>query len=90
MDFNALCKGSLKNTYNTIDKEHRCFIYSFFYKGLEHPVRVLLIYFSHVLESARHITNLYERSFLPAATRLWKELPSLILESQKLQRFRKG
>ena len=40
--------------------------------------------------AVRHNTNQYQRSFIPAATRLWNELPSHIVESQELQRFKTG
>ena len=40
--------------------------------------------------AVRHNTNQYERSFIPAATRLWNELPSHVVESRELQRFKTG
>ena len=38
--------------------------------------------------AVRHNTNQYERSFIPAATRLWNEFHSHILESQELRKFK--
>ena len=35
-------------------------------------------------------TSQYFRCFFPATTRLWNELPSCIVESQELQRFKTG
>ena len=35
-------------------------------------------------------TSQYLRCFIPATTRLWNELPSCIVESQELQRFKIG
>ena len=35
-------------------------------------------------------TSQYLRCFVPATTRLWNELPSCIVESQELQRFKTG
>ena len=35
-------------------------------------------------------TSQYLRCFIPATTRLWNELPSCIVESQELQRFKTG
>ena len=35
-------------------------------------------------------TSQYLRCFIPATTRLWKELPSFIVESQELQKFKIG
>ena len=40
--------------------------------------------------AVRHNTNQYERSFILATTRLWNELPSHVVESQELQRFKTG
>ena len=35
-------------------------------------------------------TEQYNRSFVPAATKLWNELPSSVVESQELQMFKSG
>ena len=35
-------------------------------------------------------TSQYMRCFIPATTRLWNELPSCIVESQDLQKFKTG
>ena len=39
---------------------------------------------------ARCNTSQYLRCFIPAPTRLWNELPSYIVESQELQKFKTG
>ena len=38
----------------------------------------------------RYNTSQYSRCFIPATTRLWNELPSSIVESQELQKFKTG
>ena len=38
----------------------------------------------------RHGTEQYKRCFIPATTGLWNQLPSSIVESQELQRFKIG
>ena len=35
-------------------------------------------------------TSQYSRSFIPAATKLWNELPSITVEAADLQKFKLG
>ena len=45
---------------------------------------------SQAFSVGRCNTSQYLRCFIPATTRLWNELPSCIVESQELQRFKTG
>ena len=38
----------------------------------------------------RFHTPQYSRCFIPAATKLWNELPSMIVEASELQKFKLG
>ena len=38
----------------------------------------------------RFHTSQYSRCFIPAATKLWNELPSMIVEATELQKFKIG
>ena len=40
--------------------------------------------------SIRYNTNQYSRCFIPAATKLWNTLPSAVVESVDIQRFKVG
>ena len=40
--------------------------------------------------SLRFSTTQYSRSFIPATTKLWNSLPSLVVESTELQKFKLG
>lgn len=45
---------------------------------------------SQAFSVGRCNTSQYMRCFIPATTRLWNELPSCIVESQELQKFKTG
>ena len=38
----------------------------------------------------RFHTSQYSRCFIPATTKLWNELPSVIVEATELQKFKTG
>ena len=38
----------------------------------------------------RFHTSQYSRCFIPATTKLWNELPSIIVETTNLQKFKVG
>ena len=45
---------------------------------------------SRAYASVRFNTTQYSRCFIPAITKLWNELPSLVVESEVLQKFKLG
>ena len=45
---------------------------------------------SRAFTVGRNISSQYSRCFIPATTRLWNELPSSVVESQDLQKFKTG
>ena len=45
---------------------------------------------SRAFSSVRCNTSQFSRSFIPSVTRLWNELPSPVVESLELQRFKLG
>ena len=80
-----------------------CMLYEIFL-NVDHPVHTLLpsVYqpprltrnalgaHSCTFSSIRLNTSQYSRSFIPATTKLWNSLPSCVVESLELQKFKLG